>query len=141
VEEITAAGMEEVAEEGPTKYYEVIYDPNYPTSSDTSGKAPVDNKNYRYNEIVNVRGNTDGLKAGDYVFKGWNTKPDGTGTMYLQGNMFNIKEDTILYAIWELAEADPDMATTDASTDTVVTQAKAMIWMTFRRRETQLQFF
>ncbi len=103
-----------------TKYYEVIYDPNYPTSSDTSGKAPVDNKNYRYNEIVNVRGNTDGLKAGDYVFKGWNTKPDGTGTMYLQGNMFNIKEDTILYAIWELAEADPDMATTDASTDTVV---------------------
>ena len=46
------------------------------------------------------------LDVNDYVatdgahFYGWNTKSDGTGTMYLEGDSFNLSADTTLYAIW-----------------------------------------
>ena len=108
---------------GSTKYYDVTYNPNYPSGSDTSGKVPVDKNNYRYNTAVNVRGNTGELMAGDYIFKGWNTKPDGTGTMYQSGSTFNIKEDTILYAVWELATTDPGTAPSDTPMSTETTAA------------------
>lgn len=36
-----------------------------------------------------------------YIFKGWNTKADGTGTSYAEGDTFDITEDVVLYAIWE----------------------------------------
>ena len=35
------------------------------------------------------------------TFKGWNTSPDGKGTMYTPGAEISIAEDTVLYAIWE----------------------------------------
>lgn len=35
-----------------------------------------------------------------YDFKGWNTKADGTGTSYKEGDETAFTEDTILYAIW-----------------------------------------
>lgn len=36
-----------------------------------------------------------------YTFKGWNTKLDGTGTMYEPGDTFTVMETMTLYAIWE----------------------------------------
>lgn len=38
-----------------------------------------------------------------YEFNGWNTKSDGNGTMYQEGDIYNITEDITLYAIWKLA--------------------------------------
>lgn len=35
-----------------------------------------------------------------YIFKGWNTKPDGTGTTYTSGSAFPTS-DLILYSQWE----------------------------------------
>ncbi|MDD6690294.1 MAG: SpaA isopeptide-forming pilin-related protein [Lachnospiraceae bacterium] len=35
-----------------------------------------------------------------YTFEGWNTKPDGTGIAYSNGNEFVLKENTIFYAQW-----------------------------------------
>lgn len=35
------------------------------------------------------------------TFMGWNTSPDGKGTMYTPGAAISIAEDTVLYAIWE----------------------------------------
>lgn len=35
-----------------------------------------------------------------YDFKGWNTKADGTGTSYKEGDETSFTEDTTLYAIW-----------------------------------------
>lgn len=90
--------------DGGTHYYEVTYDPNYPTGAEIAGTVPKDTNDYTYNSKVSVRGNTGDLKAGTYTFISWNTKADGTGTMYLPGNTFNIKEDTILYAQWKLSE-------------------------------------
>lgn len=35
-----------------------------------------------------------------YVFEGWNTKPDGSGTTYQNNDKFILNEDTTLYAMW-----------------------------------------
>lgn len=35
-----------------------------------------------------------------YVFEGWNTKPDGSGTTYRNNDKFILNEDTTLYAMW-----------------------------------------
>jgi hypothetical protein len=94
----------------------VIYNSNFPSISGTGGTVPVDGTNYSYNNPVNVKGNTGDLEAGDYVFKGWNTKPDGTGTMYQSGSIFKITSDTVLYAIWEVA-ANETIQPTQTSTE------------------------
>ncbi|MBQ3829643.1 MAG: InlB B-repeat-containing protein [Spirochaetales bacterium] len=36
----------------------------------------------------------------DYVFNGWNTKADGTGTAYANGASVSLDSDTTLYAQW-----------------------------------------
>ena len=36
-----------------------------------------------------------------YIFKNWNTKPNGTGTSYSDGEEISITSDLTLYAIWE----------------------------------------
>ena len=55
---------------------------------------------------VTVKSNGAGgaayAKSG-YIFSGWNTKSDGTGTSFKAGDTFTISKDTILYAQW----ADP----------------------------------
>ncbi|HYE69667.1 MAG TPA: DUF5979 domain-containing protein [Anaerovoracaceae bacterium] len=103
---------------GSTHYYDVTYNANYPSGAGISGTVPKDTNDYSYNSKVSVRGNTGDLKAGTYTFIGWNTKADGSGTMYLPGNTFNIKEDTILYAQWKLVgESAANMADPNAGTD------------------------
>lgn len=43
-----------------------------------------------------------------YVFKGWNTKADGSGTSYAAGDKLTMPaEDVVLYAKWEKVPADP----------------------------------
>ncbi len=37
----------------------------------------------------------------NYVFKGWNTKPDGNGTYYTSNSTYPPKDDLILYSIWK----------------------------------------
>lgn len=37
----------------------------------------------------------------NYVFKGWNTKPDGNGTYYTSSSTYPPKDDLILYSIWK----------------------------------------
>ena len=35
------------------------------------------------------------------AFTGWNTEADGSGTMYQEGDLCQIKEDTTLYAMFQ----------------------------------------
>jgi len=114
-----------------THTYDVTYNANYPTGGGISGEVPKDTNDYSYNTTVSVKGNTGDLKAGTYSFEGWNTKADGTGTMYLPGSTFKISEDTILYAQWKLvgepaaAAADPNAGTDDGSAVTAETAQAA----------------
>ncbi|MBE6741085.1 MAG: CHAP domain-containing protein [Ruminococcaceae bacterium] len=37
----------------------------------------------------------------NYIFKGWNTKSDGSGTNYAVGSIYKLDKDLSLYAVWE----------------------------------------
>ena len=55
-----------------------------------------------YNQYIELRQNN--FMKSDSVFKCWNTKPDGTGTSYKEGQKvtkLTAESSIILYAIWE----------------------------------------
>lgn len=74
----------------------------YYGNGNTSGTVPVDEKSYNYGESAIVLGKGD-LKRTGADFRWWNTKADGSGTIYQPGQEFVIKESikNELCAIWE----------------------------------------
>jgi uncharacterized repeat protein (TIGR02543 family) len=46
---------------------------------------------------------SNGYDRPGYVFVGWNTAPDGTGTSYVDGQEYNFTESVTLYAQWAAA--------------------------------------
>ena len=75
----------------------VIYNGN----GNTGGSVPVDNNNYAPNASLTVAG-PGSLSQGSSVFFFWNTKSDGTGTIFGPGaNTFpNQTTNLTLFAIW-----------------------------------------
>lgn len=49
---------------------------------------------------TNARNNSFGIPSEGYYFNGWNTKADGTGTSYSNGQLIGIKSNITLYAQW-----------------------------------------
>lgn len=91
-------------------YYKVKYDAN----------GGVGNVLEQAIEVgVNTKLRSNLFSKDDYIFKEWNTKPDGTGTRYLEGeevlNITDKDKNITLYAIWQLAayniEFDPNGGT------------------------------
>jgi len=81
---------------GPKTYY-ITYDGNGNT-----GGSIYPNKfgaPYGYNKTLLDSGNL--VKTG-YIFSGWNTKADGSGTNYAAGSSYIVREDITLYAKWTL---------------------------------------
>ena len=82
---------------GGTTTYSVTYDAN----GATSGSVPTDSTSYASGATVTVKGNTGNLAKTGYVFGGWNTLANGTGTNYAAGTgTFTITAATTLYAKW-----------------------------------------
>ena len=81
----------------PTTYI-VIYFGN----GNTGGTPPVDGLSpYNPGSTVTILGNTGSLvRTSPYVFSGWNTAANGSGTSYSPSNTFIINVNTILYAVW-----------------------------------------
>ena len=48
-----------------------------------------------------IKANTGGFVLPGYIFKGWNTAANGTGTTYAAGTVYNTNANLILYAQWE----------------------------------------
>lgn len=73
--------------------YNITYDPNGGTGlvSDTTG--------YEINTNAIVKNGTELSKDG-YVFDGWNTKADGTGTRYIANSQIKVTGNITLYAHW-----------------------------------------
>ena len=77
--------------------YTVTYDGN----GNTGGSVPTDENTYEEDEEVTVLGNTGNLVKTGYVFAGWNTAADGSGTDYAPAATFQMPaSNTTLYAQW-----------------------------------------
>ena len=89
----------------------IFYDGNKPEGS---GAALVQNvpNGYQVDQGTHVKVGTDGAVNGAlksptltyYTFKGWNTKADGTGTMYAEGDDLRVDGNVTLYAQWSVAD-------------------------------------
>lgn len=81
------------------------YNVNYYGNGNSSGNAPTGATGLAENSKYTVLGNTGNLKrvrnGHTYTFLGWNTKADGSGTHYNQGDTITITEDVSLYAQWQ----------------------------------------
>lgn len=76
----------------------VTYDGN----DNTGGTAPLDpNSPYEIGVQVTVLGNSGNLVRDGFIFNGWNTAADGSGTSYAVGATFAMPaENVVLYAQW-----------------------------------------
>ena len=98
---------------------DVIYDYNLPEDADISINLngnyrkviPVDN-NVRANigniviDTTDESGNTNTVNLADiatnYIFVGWNTEKDGSGSSYNDNEAYYILRDIVLYAQWRI---------------------------------------
>lgn len=70
----------------------------YNANGAESGSAPaVQSGNGK--EVLSVKANTGNLAKGGYLFDGWNTSADGSGSDYAPGALYNGK-NIILFAKW-----------------------------------------
>ncbi len=77
--------------------YTVTYDGN----GAEGGKVPIDSKQYIAHELIKVIGNTGNLMKVGYTFIGWNTRSDGKGVTYKEGQTIQMgKVNLMLYAVW-----------------------------------------
>ena len=73
----------------------------YDANGATGGTVPVDvSSPYADNATVTVLGNTGSLVKTGFIFAGWNTAANGSGTNYSATNTFTILANTVLYAQW-----------------------------------------
>ncbi len=85
-----------VAEAQAAPEYSVTYDGH----GHDGGTVPTDSSKYREGTIVTVKSNISLVLSG-YIFIGWNTKENGDGEFYSEGDTFPMPEhDVILYAQW-----------------------------------------
>ncbi|MCR2822931.1 InlB B-repeat-containing protein [Lederbergia panacisoli] len=81
------------------QYYHVTYDAN----GATSGSVPADGINYKSGDFVTVEDNIGNLAKAGFIFVGWNTKSDGSGTAYPPANRLEVGAENItLYAQWAI---------------------------------------
>ncbi|RJE87689.1 hypothetical protein D3P07_15385 [Paenibacillus sp. 1011MAR3C5] len=78
---------------------EAKYYITYQGNSITSGVAPTDSQGYTAGASATVLGSGNMVKNG-YTFAGWNSKSDGTGTIYLEGHPIIVLSNATLYAQW-----------------------------------------
>ncbi len=78
------------------EYFTLTYDGN-----DATGGSVPSAAQYTGGSIVSLPGNTGSLVKTGYSFYGWNTKKDGSGTLYTAGTQYTMPSlSTTLYAHW-----------------------------------------
>ena len=81
------------------------YGVTYNSNNATSGTVPA-NAYYVSGQTVTVPGNTGNLERMGYTFGGWNTKANGSGTTYAEGETFAITGTLTLYAKWVASQLE-----------------------------------
>jgi uncharacterized repeat protein (TIGR02543 family) len=94
---LTACGSGSSSGDSSTTTFTVTYSGN----GATGGIVPTDPANYTQGQTVTVLGNSGSLVISGYSFAGWNTKADGSGTTYTEGQTLVMGQGSImLYAMW-----------------------------------------
>ncbi len=86
--------------------YTLIYDANNGTGmSRRDSQTPCPR-----GKVLVLEGNdfASGRDEDQAVFKGWNTRPDGSGDMLMPGDTKEINTDLVLYAQWDKKESEED---------------------------------
>lgn len=80
----------------------------YPTQEFTTNVSDEIGKNAiisdGYNDYRLSSQEVEEMLGGYYRFKNWNTKPDGSGFAYMDGETYYIRHDVTLYAQWEISQ-------------------------------------
>ncbi|MFH2113729.1 MAG: InlB B-repeat-containing protein, partial [Spirochaetota bacterium] len=86
--------------------YAVVYYDN----GATGGSVPIDLVQYHADQSVATDANSGALSRTNYVFTGWNTAADGTGTDYTAGSSLTMPaSNLVLYAKWDRRPGSLDM--------------------------------
>ncbi|KAK2143986.1 hypothetical protein LSH36_793g00000 [Paralvinella palmiformis] len=72
---------------------------NYDANGADSGSTPVKQEKKPGEDFI-ISDNSGSLKRTGYIFKGWNTQADGTGTSYQAGASYTEDKTLSLYAEW-----------------------------------------
>jgi uncharacterized repeat protein (TIGR02543 family) len=83
-------------------------------SGETTGSAPS-SSSAASGSAVTVSGNTGSLARQGFVFDGWNTASNGSGTDYTEGDSLTLSANTTLYAQWRIPEAARLFGLTESS--------------------------
>jgi uncharacterized repeat protein (TIGR02543 family) len=78
----------------PVTEYTLFYDGN----ENTGGTVPG---NQTGNGNVTLATNSGSLERDGFIFKGWNTEPNGSGIRYLVSSTYNLSGDVTLFAEWD----------------------------------------
>ena len=76
----------------------ITYTISYDGNGNTGGSTASQTKNYGATQTIRQNGFT----RTNYVFVQWNTKADGTGSIYNPGDSYSTNANLTLYAIWKL---------------------------------------
>lgn len=80
------------------------YSMGYAGNGHQTGSPPVDSTDYDQGDVAVILGNDGELAREGYIFYGWNTSEDGSGTSYQPGDHIVMGSETVtLYAEWRLA--------------------------------------
>ena len=80
----------------------IVYTVTYNGNGNTGGSAPNDSASpYKAGSTVTVLGSGTLVRSG-YLFTGWNTAADGSGTGYSGSDTFTAMRNIVLYAQWAL---------------------------------------
>jgi len=77
----------------------LVYTVTYDGNGSTGGSVPVDPNQYLLNAPVTVLSQGT-LSLTNFIFVNWNTAANGSGTTYNPNDIFNITNNTTLYAQW-----------------------------------------
>ncbi|MBQ9318418.1 MAG: InlB B-repeat-containing protein [Bacilli bacterium] len=69
------------------------------TFNSNDGASQIKIQEYMFNSDTKLEKNT--FTRNNYLFKGWNTEPDGSGIQYTDEQIINSSDNLVLYAQWE----------------------------------------
>jgi hypothetical protein len=107
------------------KWTAVSYAVTYSANGATGGAVPADGTFTTGGSAYAVPGNTGGLTRTGFVFSGWNTAADGSGTAYAASSSYSTSAGVMLHARWSVATYGVTYAVNGATAGSVPVDAGA----------------